>query len=229
MRCLYTVTNLLYFSWSSVWELIMKMGDKCFRQRLTWNFCSNMEKNQPKSLKFWSKSMDTVIIGDENWVFQCDFETKWQSMEWKFPGLPCSGKALMSKSKLKTLLICFFDCKGIVHWVCPTWSDCQPNVISTLHVPLYSLPWWWRQKGALQNVGKLLPDCMVLQLRRQAIFKKCTNLLYCFCILTEVYANLTNCVPKQPKIGVRFFCAMFILYNFKRFSMYLSNIVAIQY
>jgi hypothetical protein len=36
-------------------------------------------------------------------------------MQWKSPSSRRPKKAQMSKSKVKTILICFFDCKGTVH------------------------------------------------------------------------------------------------------------------
>ena len=56
-----------------------------------------------------------VITGDETWVFEYDPETKRQSMQWKSPTSPRPKKARMSKSKVKLMLIAFFDSKGIVH------------------------------------------------------------------------------------------------------------------
>ncbi|VVC30360.1 Pheromone/general odorant binding protein,Transposase, type 1 [Cinara cedri] len=48
--------------------------------------------------------LDRVITGDESWYFQ-----------WLSPGAARPKKARMSKSKMKTMMICFFDSKGIVH------------------------------------------------------------------------------------------------------------------
>ena len=59
--------------------------------------------------------LNNVITGDETWVFQYDPETKRQSSEWHTAGSPKPKKARMSKSKVKTMLIVFFDAKGIVH------------------------------------------------------------------------------------------------------------------
>ena len=63
--------------------------------------------------------MERVITGDESWFFQCDPETKRQSLEWRSKGSARPKKARMSKSKLKCMLVCFFDSMGIVHkeWV----------------------------------------------------------------------------------------------------------------
>ena len=41
--------------------------------------------------------------------------TKRQSSEWHTSISPCPKKARMSKSKIKTTLICFFDSQGVVH------------------------------------------------------------------------------------------------------------------
>ena len=59
--------------------------------------------------------MERVITGGESWFFQCDPETKRQSLEWCSKGSPRPKKAHMSKSKLKCMLVCFFDSMGIVH------------------------------------------------------------------------------------------------------------------
>ena len=59
---------------------------------------------------------DRVITGDETWCFQYDPETKRQSMQWKTQNSPRPKKARMSRSQVKTMLVCFFDHKGIVHY-----------------------------------------------------------------------------------------------------------------
>lgn len=59
--------------------------------------------------------LDRVITGDESWVFEYDPETKRQSSEWHSPGSPRPRKARMSKSRIKSMLIVFFDSKGVVH------------------------------------------------------------------------------------------------------------------
>lgn len=62
-----------------------------------------------------TKLLENVITGDESWVFQYDPETKRQSLQWKTPSSPRPKKARMSKSRVKTMLIVFFDHRGIVH------------------------------------------------------------------------------------------------------------------
>ena len=51
--------------------------------------------------------LNTVITGDETWVFEYEIETKRQSREWKSYGSPRPLKA--RKSKVKVMLIVFFD------------------------------------------------------------------------------------------------------------------------
>uniref|UniRef100_A0A8C4PW97 Transposase n=1 Tax=Eptatretus burgeri TaxID=7764 RepID=A0A8C4PW97_EPTBU len=67
-----------------------------------------------------------VITSDASWIFEYDPETKRQSRQWKSPSVetaessveksPRPKKARMSKSKVKVILIAFFDIKGIVHF-----------------------------------------------------------------------------------------------------------------
>jgi len=50
------------------------------------------------------------------WCFQYDSEIKRQSMQWKTQKSPRPKKARMSRSQVKTMLVCFFDHKGIVQY-----------------------------------------------------------------------------------------------------------------
>ncbi|KMQ83968.1 histone-lysine n-methyltransferase setmar-like protein [Lasius niger] len=59
--------------------------------------------------------LDKVITGDESWMYEYDPETKQQSEEWHTKNSPRSKKARMSRSKVKTMIIVFFDSRGIVH------------------------------------------------------------------------------------------------------------------
>jgi len=56
-----------------------------------------------------------VITGDGTWILEYDPDTKRQSSEWHTSNSPRPKKARMSKSKIKTMLICFFDSQGVVH------------------------------------------------------------------------------------------------------------------
>jgi len=59
--------------------------------------------------------LDKVITGDESWCFAYDPETKRQSSEWVGEHFPRPKKLRFQKSKLKTMLIVFFDSQGLVH------------------------------------------------------------------------------------------------------------------
>jgi len=59
--------------------------------------------------------LSNVITGDETWVYAYDLETKIQSSQWKSPGSTRPKKARQVRSNIKTMLISFFDQKGIVH------------------------------------------------------------------------------------------------------------------
>jgi len=58
--------------------------------------------------------LKNIITGDETWVYGYDVETKIQSSKWMWKGSPRPKKARMSRSKIRVLLIVFFDWKGIV-------------------------------------------------------------------------------------------------------------------
>ena len=57
-----------------------------------------------------------VITGDETWVYQYDPETKPQNAQWKTANSPRPKKLRLSKSRIKTMLLSFFDIRGIVHY-----------------------------------------------------------------------------------------------------------------
>ncbi len=59
--------------------------------------------------------LERIITGDETWVPLFDPETKQQSSEWRPKGSACPRKAVKSRSQKKTMLILFYDCKGVVH------------------------------------------------------------------------------------------------------------------
>ena len=58
--------------------------------------------------------MNSIVAEDETWCFRYDPTTKRQSTEWKSPGSPKSKNVRLQKSKVKTMLVCFYDSKGII-------------------------------------------------------------------------------------------------------------------
>lgn len=59
--------------------------------------------------------LGSIVTGDESWCYQYDPATKRQSMEWRSPSSPRPTKCRAEKSKVKTMLIAFFDKDGMIH------------------------------------------------------------------------------------------------------------------
>ncbi|CAI6344606.1 unnamed protein product [Macrosiphum euphorbiae] len=74
--------------------------------------CQNLKErtqNDPGFIK-------NVITGDETWVYGYDIETKRQSSQWKSVTSPRPKKARQVRSNVKTMLITFFDIKGLIYY-----------------------------------------------------------------------------------------------------------------
>ena len=74
-------------------------------------FCEDMLekiKDDPDILR-------QIITEDVTWAFQYDSKTKRQNMQWKTAESPRPKKVCMSKSKIKVMLIAFFDQNNMVH------------------------------------------------------------------------------------------------------------------
>ena len=57
--------------------------------------------------------LSRVITGDEVWVYGYDPEAKQQSSQWKSPTSPRPKKARQVKSNVKSMIITFFEVKGM--------------------------------------------------------------------------------------------------------------------
>ena len=66
--------------------------------------CLDLMDRLEREPEFFSR----VITGDESWILEYNLETKCQSREWQTANSPCPKKARMRKSKIKSMLICFF-------------------------------------------------------------------------------------------------------------------------
>jgi transposase len=58
--------------------------------------------------------LECTVTGDESWVFQYDPETKRQSMQWTSEASRSLKKFRLQKSKIKIMLITFFDKQGVI-------------------------------------------------------------------------------------------------------------------
>ncbi|XP_072380520.1 protein GVQW3-like [Diabrotica undecimpunctata] len=83
---------------------------KLVRQQIRSDFLERLHE-EPQLI-------ENIINCDETWIFKYDVETKRQSMYWKTPASPRMKKARMSKSKIKAMLIVFFDINIVMtEWV----------------------------------------------------------------------------------------------------------------
>ena len=111
-------------SWSSVQRILtedlnMKRVAAKFVPRALTDFqkerrieaCRDLKQQLEADPDFLSK----IITGDESWCYGYDPETKQQSSQWKTASSPRPKKCRQVRSSVKTMLICFFDVKGIVH------------------------------------------------------------------------------------------------------------------
>ncbi len=74
------------------------------------SYCNflQMHENNPE---FFNK----IIMGDESWCFAYELESKCQSATWVSSWSPKAHKLLFKKSRIKTMLVTFFDFQGLIH------------------------------------------------------------------------------------------------------------------
>lgn len=60
--------------------------------------------------------MKRIITGDETWIYAYDTETAQQSNECSAKGESRPKRPHQSQSKIKVMLIIFFDYRGVVHY-----------------------------------------------------------------------------------------------------------------
>ena len=88
-----------------------------------WNSFRNCSRPSRKTFALkslrttwkWSVMMK-MVSGDESLGYGYDPETKQQSLQWKPPDEPRPKKARQSRSHVKSILIIFLDCEGVVHY-----------------------------------------------------------------------------------------------------------------
>jgi len=123
----YTTDELLEVtgvSWSSVQRILTqdlrmrRVAAKFVPRLLTEDqrqsqlaVCQDLKRELQNDPDFLSR----VITGDESWCYGYDPESKQTSSQWKTPSSPWPKKIRQVRSKVKTMLICFFDIQGIVH------------------------------------------------------------------------------------------------------------------
>jgi len=78
--------------------------------------CLDVYREMKDQLKTGPDFLSKIITGDESWCYGFDPETKQQSRQWKNGSSLRPKKTRQVKSYVKTMLICFFDIKGLVHF-----------------------------------------------------------------------------------------------------------------
>jgi len=97
--------------------------------------------------------LKNIITGDETWVYGYDVETKRQSSQWKSSNSPRPKKARQARSNVKTMLITFFDFRGIVH---REWVPQEQTVNQHFYLEVMKM---LGRKG--QKVGKVVLGCCI--------------------------------------------------------------------
>ena len=93
--------------------------------------CLDLLDRLERGLEFFSR----VITGEESWILEYDPETKRKSWKWHTENSPHLKKARMSKSKIKSMLICLFFFGGgqsgdRPQGIYATRINCQSNFLS---------------------------------------------------------------------------------------------------
>ena len=74
--------------------------------------CQSLKERTQNDLGF----IKNVITDDETWVYGYDIETKRQSSQWKSVTSPRPKKVWEVRFNVKTMLITFFDIKGLIYY-----------------------------------------------------------------------------------------------------------------
>ena len=116
------IADKLEINCDNMWKIIMKdLGMQKICAKMVLKFLDDDQKERHvevcqdilEHLQTEPDLLQRVITGDESWIFEYDPETKCQSLQWKCLLLP--RKARQSRSKIKLMLITFFNVRGIVH------------------------------------------------------------------------------------------------------------------
>ena len=108
-----TVYNILTEE-LGMWKICTKLVPKNLtnKQKENWrNVCLDL----PECIRNDKNFLKHVITGDESWIFRVWSQNQRLSLEWHTSNSPCLKKARMSKLKIKSMLICFFNSQGGVH------------------------------------------------------------------------------------------------------------------
>src|ERR1700729_1540359 len=112
------------FSRETIRKILVKdLGKKKVASRFVPHYLSDDQKHARveyakdiiKTCHKNNNFFNSIVAEDETWCFRYDPTTKRQSAQWKSTSSPKGQKIRLQKSKVKTMLVCFYDSKGIIH------------------------------------------------------------------------------------------------------------------
>ncbi|GBM88680.1 hypothetical protein AVEN_68640-1 [Araneus ventricosus] len=102
--------------------------------------------------------LQTIVTGDETWCLRYDPEGKRHSMEWRGRGSPKRKKSRSDKSRIKTVLVVFFDSEGLVHTeILPEDTKLNASTYMEIFKCLLQRIKWLRQARRLDAAPKRCP------------------------------------------------------------------------
>jgi histone-lysine N-methyltransferase SETMAR len=87
---------------------VLTIEQKEYRLSVATNLLQQVEMDQ--------NFMESIITGDETWVYGYDTERKRQSSQGNSPASPRPMETHQARSKVKAILMVFSDMEGIVHY-----------------------------------------------------------------------------------------------------------------
>ena len=145
------ISSELNLNWFTVHQVLTQVLD--MRKMVPKNLTTEEKANRRDvcldlldCLEREPEFFNRVITGDESWNLEYDPKTKCQSWEWHTANYPRPKKARMSKSKIKSMLICFFESGDRPQGICATRTNCKSNFLS-------GSPWKTQEKVARVRPG----------------------------------------------------------------------------
>jgi len=91
------------------WFVLHALSDEQRHERVQY------AKDIIKTVRRNKNFLNSIVAEDETWCFRYDPTTKCHSADWNSPASPKGKKVCLQKSKVKKMLVCFYDSKGIIH------------------------------------------------------------------------------------------------------------------
>jgi len=108
LRMISSELNLNQFTVHQIVDMMVLKNLTTEQKANRRDVCLDLLDRLEREPEFFSR----VITGDESWIFEYDPETKRLSREWHTANSPRPKKTKMSKSKIKSMLICFLTVRG---------------------------------------------------------------------------------------------------------------------